>query len=92
MYARPPTLAFALIAGATLAANALKILDDGVMLRSWANLVASMRADWGPTAGWRSSLYDWQKCWLSASWRCVERRCWPHWRPPAPPGVASVCC
>lgn len=36
--------------GATLAANALKILDDGVMLRSWANLVASMRADWGPTA------------------------------------------
>ena len=36
--------------GATLAANALKILDDGVMLRSWANLVAAMRADWGPTA------------------------------------------
>lgn len=36
--------------GATLAANDLKILDDGVMLRSWANLVASMRASWGPTA------------------------------------------
>lgn len=36
--------------GATLAANDLKILDDGVMLRSWANLVASMRATWGPTA------------------------------------------
>ncbi len=32
--------------GATLAANALKILDDGVMLRSEANLVASARAPW----------------------------------------------
>lgn len=35
--------------GATLAANALKILDDGVILRSQAQLVASLRADWtGP--------------------------------------------
>jgi ATP phosphoribosyltransferase len=32
--------------GATLSANALKILDDGVMLRSEANLVASTRAPW----------------------------------------------
>jgi ATP phosphoribosyltransferase len=32
--------------GATLAANALKILDDGVILRSQANLVASLGADW----------------------------------------------
>ncbi len=32
--------------GATLAANALKVLDDGVMLRSEANLVASLAADW----------------------------------------------
>ena len=32
--------------GATLAANALKVLDDGVMLRSEANLVASLTADW----------------------------------------------
>jgi ATP phosphoribosyltransferase len=32
--------------GATLAANGLKILDDGVILRSQANLVASSRADW----------------------------------------------
>ena len=32
--------------GATLAANGLKVLDDGVMLRSEANLVASLRADW----------------------------------------------
>ena len=32
--------------GATLAANALKILDDGIMLRSEANLVASARAPW----------------------------------------------
>lgn len=36
--------------GATLAANALKILDDGVILKSEANLVASLRADWNPTA------------------------------------------
>ena len=32
--------------GATLAANALKVLDDGVMLRSEANLVASINASW----------------------------------------------
>ncbi|MDB5595330.1 MAG: phosphoribosyltransferase [Hyphomicrobiales bacterium] len=32
--------------GATLAANALKILDDGVILRSEANLVAAINADW----------------------------------------------
>jgi ATP phosphoribosyltransferase len=32
--------------GATLRANALKVLDDGVMLRSEANLVASVAADW----------------------------------------------
>lgn len=34
--------------GATLAANALKILDDGVILRSQANLVASLGANWNP--------------------------------------------
>ena len=32
--------------GATLAANALKIVEDGVILRSEANLVASARAPW----------------------------------------------
>jgi len=32
--------------GSTLEANALKVLDDGVMLRSQANLAASMQADW----------------------------------------------
>jgi len=32
--------------GNTLAANALKIIDDGTMLRSQANLVASRHADW----------------------------------------------
>ena len=32
--------------GATLAANALKLLDDGVILRSQANLVASLSANW----------------------------------------------
>ena len=34
--------------GATLAANALKILDDGVMLESMANLVAAPAAIWSP--------------------------------------------
>lgn len=36
--------------GATLKANALKVLDDGVMLRSEANLVASVTATWDETA------------------------------------------
>lgn len=36
--------------GATLAANALKILDDGVILRSQANLVASLAAPWSEAA------------------------------------------
>jgi len=33
--------------GATLAANGLKVLEDGVILRSEANLVASKVAPWG---------------------------------------------
>jgi ATP phosphoribosyltransferase len=33
--------------GATLAANGLKIVEDGTMLRSQANLVASRSASWG---------------------------------------------
>lgn len=33
--------------GATLAANGLKMLDDGTMLRSQANLVAARAASWG---------------------------------------------
>jgi ATP phosphoribosyltransferase len=33
--------------GATLAANGLKVLEDGIMLRSQANLVASLAAGWG---------------------------------------------
>jgi ATP phosphoribosyltransferase len=36
--------------GATLAANGLKPLDDGVILRSQAMLVASLTAPWGPSA------------------------------------------
>lgn len=36
--------------GSTLSANALKVLDDGVMLASEANLVASVRAPWGERA------------------------------------------
>ncbi len=33
--------------GATLAANGLKVVEDGVILRSQANLVASLIAPWG---------------------------------------------
>ena len=36
--------------GATLAANGLKVLDDGVILRSEANLMASLTAPWSPEA------------------------------------------
>lgn len=36
--------------GATLKANALRILDDGVILKSQANLFASNVADWTPRA------------------------------------------
>ena len=36
--------------GATLAANALKPLDDGTILRSQAKLIASLAAPWGPNA------------------------------------------
>ncbi len=36
--------------GATLTANALKVLEDGVILRSQANLVASLAAPWSETA------------------------------------------
>jgi ATP phosphoribosyltransferase len=36
--------------GATLAANGLKVLDDGVILRSQANLVAAREADWSASA------------------------------------------
>ncbi len=35
--------------GATLSANGLKVIDDGVMLRSQANLVAARGASWGAT-------------------------------------------
>ena len=35
--------------GTTLAANALKVIDDGVILRSQANLVAARTAHWGTT-------------------------------------------
>src|SRR5215468_11636000 len=33
--------------GATLAANGLKVVEDGVILRSQANLIAARRAGWG---------------------------------------------
>jgi ATP phosphoribosyltransferase len=36
--------------GATLAANGLKVLDDGVILKSQAQLAASLKADWSVTA------------------------------------------
>lgn len=36
--------------GSTLAANALKVVEDGVILRSEANLVAAVTAPWGARA------------------------------------------
>lgn len=36
--------------GATLAGNGLKVIDDGVMLRSQANLLASIGANWSAEA------------------------------------------
>lgn len=36
--------------GATLAANGLRVLDDGIILKSEANLVASRAAEWGTKA------------------------------------------
>jgi ATP phosphoribosyltransferase len=36
--------------GATLVANGLKVLADGVMLKSQAQLAAGLRADWSPEA------------------------------------------
>lgn len=36
--------------GTTLAANGLKVVDDGIMLRSQANLVASIGAEWSVKA------------------------------------------
>ena len=36
--------------GSTLAANNLKIISDGVILKSQAHLVAALAADWSPTA------------------------------------------
>jgi ATP phosphoribosyltransferase len=36
--------------GATLAANGLKVLDDGVILRSQANLIAARAANWSAAA------------------------------------------
>jgi ATP phosphoribosyltransferase len=42
--------------GATLAANALKVLEDGLILRSEANLVAALRADWSERARTAAAL------------------------------------
>lgn len=42
--------------GSTLKANGLKVLEDGVILRSQANLVASRVADWSDTA--RAARYQ----------------------------------
>ena len=36
--------------GATLKANGLRVLDDGIILKSEANLVASKAATWTPKA------------------------------------------
>lgn len=42
--------------GSTLEANNLKVLDDGIILKSQAHLVASLAAPWGETA--RAALSD----------------------------------
>ncbi|MGE3869812.1 MAG: ATP phosphoribosyltransferase, partial [Pseudorhodoplanes sp.] len=42
--------------GATLAANALKVIEDGVMLRSQANLVAAKTAAWDASQRERARL------------------------------------
>jgi ATP phosphoribosyltransferase len=42
--------------GATLAANALKVIEDGVILRSQANLVAARGAHWSAAARERARL------------------------------------
>jgi ATP phosphoribosyltransferase len=36
--------------GATLSANGLRVLDDGVIVQSQANLIASKAANWSPAA------------------------------------------
>ena len=36
--------------GATLSANGLRVLDDGVIVKSQANLIASKAANWSPAA------------------------------------------
>src|SRR5262249_58297943 len=36
--------------GATLAANGLRVIDNGVILRSQANLIAARAANWGAAA------------------------------------------
>ncbi len=46
--------------GATLTANALKTLDDGVILKSQASLVASLKAAWTPSV--RSSARSLLSC------------------------------
>jgi ATP phosphoribosyltransferase len=42
--------------GATLAANALKVIEDGVILRSQANLVAARSANWSAAARERARI------------------------------------
>ena len=45
--------------GATLAANGLKVIEDGVILRSQANLVAARTADWSTAArAWARTVLD----------------------------------
>lgn len=63
--------------GTTLAANNLKILDDGVILKSQANLVASLRADWDETAlGAASRILDVIQSRRNAEERVVLRIVW----------------
>ena len=74
--------------GATLAANGLKVLDDGTILKSQANLVASRDADWShacarhrahhlrPHLGLRPRADRSRRC--ARAFRAATRRCWPR--------------
>ena len=70
--------------GATLAANALKALDDGVILRSQAMLAASLAAPWGKRARARARAI------LSRIAASEEARISREVRARLPGGVGSV--
>ncbi len=72
--------------GATLAANALKILDDGVILKSEANLVASVKAPWSAAAR-EAARTILARLGAAARARAVRQ---VHARPSGDPGVIGA--